>query len=101
MISDAIFAGAAKQLEEAAAIIRGRNAVYGDSVRPHAEAMAALYPNGITLKTPEDFARFSLVNMVIIKLTRYCANERGHRDSVIDSINYLGALAEIDQGTSG
>lgn len=98
---EGIFAGAADQLAEAAKIIKDRNAVYGDSVNAHAQVMAALFPDGVALNGPLSFARFSLVNMVVIKLTRYCTDpERPHRDSLSDAIAYLGALAQVDESNA-
>ncbi len=99
---DGAFDGAAKQLQDAVEVIHERANVYGDNLPVHAETMAALFPEGVSLRSPADFARFSLINLVVVKLTRYATNmDRPHRDSIIDSINYLGALAHIDEALSG
>ncbi|QIG71675.1 putative dehalogenase hydrolase-like protein [Rhizobium phage RHph_TM40] len=89
---------AADLMNDSAELYRQRNLVYGDSYRRHGEIMAKLFPNGVTLKTAEDFNRFGILNMKISKVTRYCQNfeKGGHLDSVIDDGVYTFMLAELD-----
>lgn len=76
-----------------------RNAVYGQAHARHGNILNALFPEGVVLKTPEDFTRFMLFNSVIGKLNRYAENfsKGGHKDSVVDPINALAMLAVYDE----
>lgn len=99
------FQEGAKALRSAAATMEERNAAYKATDRMHADAMAVLLPE-VALMSAEDHRRFSMFNMMIIKLTRYAANwSEGHDDSLTDLINYTAALQAIDRermaGTSG
>lgn len=84
-------------LEEAAAIFRDRNSVYGANYRRVGEALAALFPDGLELKTADDHARFHIYMLIIVKLSRYAVNwERGHEDSVDDMTVYGAMLKKMD-----
>ena len=93
-----LFTRAAKRLEISADTMRDRDAMYGGTDDLHAAAMAAIFRGKIEIRTADDFRRFSLINMMVLKLTRYTANyqEGGHEDSITDLINYSAALAEVD-----
>lgn len=62
---------------------------------------AVLFPEGLTLRTPEEFARFHLFSMIVAKLNRYSANyvSGGHPDSVHDQGVYSFLLEAYDEGT--
>lgn len=79
-------------------IYRERNKVYGDNYKRHGDVMAALFPNGISLKTPEDHNRFGILTQCVAKLTRYCVGsyENGHVDTLDDLTVYSQMLQELD-----
>lgn len=76
-----------------------RNAVYGNNYIHAGAALAALFPDGITLLTPADHERMVIFSLIVVKLTRYAVmwNEGGHKDSIHDTIVYSAILEEIDE----
>lgn len=85
-------------LFEAAKLFKARNAVYSDNYLRAGRALAALFPNGIELKTVDDHNRFQIFNLIIVKLSRYTVNwnEGGHADSIHDAAVYCAMLEAID-----
>ena len=88
-----------KILEAAAKIFRQRNRIYNNGYLRHGDVMKALFPDGIVLKTAEDFTRFHLLDLIVIKLNRYTEQFHfgGHPDSCDDSINYWAMLKHVDE----
>jgi len=86
------------RLKKAAETYEERNKVYGDTYKRHGKVTAALFPNGVILKTTEDHNRFGVLTLVIGKLTRYCTNfeKGGHADSIHDLGVYAFMLEELD-----
>jgi hypothetical protein len=80
-------------LEEMAATFKERNTTYRDNYLIVGQMLAALYPDGITLKTPEDFIRFHLVDWTIGKLSRWANTGMDHEDSIKDAAVYTTMLA--------
>jgi hypothetical protein len=76
---------------------------YGKNYEVHAEIMAKLFPNGISLVTIEDHIRFGVFTQIVGKLTRYGHNFKGggHQDSALDSAVYWSILDSVDKGTKG
>jgi hypothetical protein len=60
--------------------------------------MCALFPNGIELKTYEDWMRMQFVMLDVVKSTRYAQNFKhgGHQDSAHDKIVYAAMLESTD-----
>lgn len=87
-------------LAEAAQTFKERNAVYGDNWKQVGDAMQALFPFGITLKTPNDWNRMHILMLTVVKWTRYVNNWElgGHADSVHDAMVYSAMLEAIDAG---
>lgn len=85
-------------MEVAARTYKERNKVYGDSYKRHGSIMKALYPEGVTLETEQDFNRFGVMNMIVSKLCRYSNNFEtgGHQDSIHDLGVYSFMLEELD-----
>lgn len=71
---------------------------YGNNYRVIGKVMSAMFPNGLMIKTEEDWNRIHLFLLSMVKKTRYANNyeKGGHEDSVIDDIVYLAMLHEID-----
>lgn len=83
-------------LTDASSTYAQRNAAYGDSYKEHGKIMAALFPNGITLNSVEDFNRFGVFNMMVSKVFRCSANfKAGHVDSMLDLSVYSAMLLEL------
>jgi hypothetical protein len=75
-----------------------RGKMYNNTYHEHGKIMAAIFPDGITLITEEDFKRFSLFNIIIAKLHRYSKSfsKGGHEDSIHDAGVYSFMLEEVD-----
>jgi hypothetical protein len=90
---------AAEFLREDAKIFEERNAVYGNNYLNVGGAMAAFFPDGVTLKTADDHNRFHIFMLGVVKLSRYCVNwdKGGHADSIHDNTVYSAMLESIDE----
>lgn len=84
---------AAMILDEMADTFRERNKIYGDNYKRVGAVMAAMFPNGIMLKTADDFNRWHLFELQIVKLTRFANSGLTHKDSIHDEAVY-GAMVE-------
>ena len=64
---------------------------YGTAYKRHGKIMAALFPNGITLKTEEEFNFFAIYDILIVKMNRMAtglAKGEVHLDSLDDLTVY-------------
>ena len=77
-----------------ASTFKERNAVYGNNAEVVGRVMAALFPHGVKLKTPKDFEMWHLLELVIVKLTRFTQSELAHEDSIHDLAIYA-AMVEL------
>lgn len=84
-------------LRECAATYEQRNKLYGDNYKKFGHAMHSIFPNGLTLKTPEDFNRLGIFIQCLSKLTRYseALGRGGHQDSAHDLTVYAAMLEEL------
>jgi hypothetical protein len=87
-----------ESLRAAAEIYEQRNKLYGDNYKTFGPWVALLFPDGITLVTPNDFNRFGVITQMLGKLSRYAANFKkgGHDDSLDDLAVYAMMLKELD-----
>ena len=84
-------------MEKALETFKERNKVYGDNYHQHGKVMTALFPEGVSLSTIEDYNRFGIVNMLVAKLTRYCQGwPKSHQDSIHDMGVYAFMLESLD-----
>ena len=85
-------------LKRAAALYESRNKEYADSYRTFGEFVSKLFPQGLTLQSPEDFARWGVLSMMLSKIHRYAKNfENGHPDSLLDLSVYSAMMLSLDQ----
>lgn len=90
------------KLKDALATAETRSKVYGgagkEGHRLTGAAMAQLFPEGVTLKTADDFIRFLLFCMIMTKNGRYAINfdKGGHQDSIHDLGVYAFLLEDFD-----
>lgn len=88
---------AANLLREAAKTFEARNKVYGNNYLNVGGAMAALFPDGMIVKTAHDWNRLHIFLLGIVKLSRYAVNwNSGHQDSIHDAIVYAAILESLD-----
>jgi hypothetical protein len=85
-------------LERAAALFKERIPVYGNNAPKVGNALLALFPDGVTLRTAEDFTRMYLFMMLVVKAGRYANNfHKGHADSLMDMTVFAAMLLSIDE----
>lgn len=87
---------------EANDLFADRNGQYGNTFEKPGSVLQALFPEGITLKTEEDFKRYNLLGMVTGKLMRYAGNfeKGGHKDSIQDAAVYCHMLDYVDRNNN-
>jgi len=75
---------------------------YGNMYKVKGEVMSIIFPDGVKLKTPEDFNRYTYLSAVIAKMMRYAAQfeNGGHYDSAHDAIVFAAMLNGIDSDAS-
>lgn len=85
-------------LDEAIETYIERNAVYKDNFRNVGDLVHDLFPEGVNLRSAEDFTRWHIFELFLVKLTRYAKNYRdgGHEDSLKDMTVYLSILQALD-----
>lgn len=79
---------AADILGEASDTFRERNGMYKDNAFIHSKIMAAMFPEGVTLKTEEDYHMWHLFELIIVKLSRFANSGLKHQDSIRDLAVY-------------
>lgn len=84
---------AADTLEQAAALWRQRNKEYGDNYNNVGRVLTAMFPDGLHLKTEQEFIRAHLLFLMVMKMTRY--NSATHKDSLLDLSVYGAMLLNV------
>jgi len=89
--------GVRERLEALIKIREERGTDYRDNYLRVGVAMTSLLGE-VRLRTPRDQIRFSLLNHIFSKLSRYCIlwDKGGHEDSLNDLAVYSQILAEVD-----
>ena len=82
-------------LDEMADTYRARNQVYGDNFRMVGRVMEAMFPNGVVLRTADDFNRWHLFELKIVKLTRFAISGLLHVDSIHDDGVYSAMVEAL------
>jgi hypothetical protein len=84
-------------LRECAATYEQRNKLYGDNYKKYGHVMAAIFPKGLELDSPESHNRFGILVQCISKVMRYAENINagGHKDSAHDLSVYAAMLEEL------
>lgn len=95
--SSIIDVNAADILLEGANTYRERNKLYGDNYKNFGKIMVALFPDGLTVQTVQEWNRLGVFLNCQGKLTRYALNLKkgGHKDSAHDSMVYSAMLEEL------
>lgn len=76
-----------------------RHKVYGNNFLKVGNMMVAMFPDGLTITTPEDWVRLELLIMKVVKFSRYAENftKGGHKDSIHDDMVYAAMLEHVDE----
>jgi hypothetical protein len=90
---------AADILDQAANTFRERNKVYGNNFVRLGNAMHAMFPDGITVNSPEEWTRLYFLLLTQVKMSRYATNWKtgGHADSSLDASVYAAMLNAFDK----
>lgn len=80
-------------------LYRKRNKLYKNNYKHFGTVMFGMFPNGVTLRTAEEFNRFAIFVQLVAKLTRYGQSfaDGGHVDSLDDTSVYAQMLQEYDR----
>lgn len=87
-------------LDQMAETYRERNKVYGDNFLKVGAVFKALYPNGLTLTTEDDFTKFHLFMLLVVKLTRFTNSNLTHQDSIHDIGVYAAMIDSLLRTTT-
>lgn len=81
-------------LRQNAILFDSRDDEYGSLWQEAGEVLVDLFPEGITLRSTEDFSKFNTIQNIVTKLRRYCHNfdKGGHIDSARDLQVYSAML---------
>jgi hypothetical protein len=82
-------------MERMAGTFRERNKVYGDNYKSVGAVMTALFPNGVSLLTKEQFNTWHLFELMIVKITRFANTEMMHKDSIHDAAVYAAMIESL------
>lgn len=86
---------AAEILAAAADTFRERNAKYKDNYQKVGAVMAALFPDGVQLRTADDHNFYHLFELMIVKLTRFVNSGLTHADSIHDLAVYAAMCESL------
>ena len=86
---------AADILAEMADTYRERNKVYGDNYKRVGDVMMALFPEGVTINTKEQFNVWHLFELMVVKLTRFANSGLTHEDSIHDLAVYAAMVESL------
>lgn len=86
-------------LSKAAETFRERNKTYADNYIRLGNIMHSLFPQGLTVKTPEDWTRLYFFFLNHVKMSRYATQWQagGHHDSSLDASVYAAMLHAFDE----
>ena len=88
-------------MREALDTYNERRAEYGPSELKFGKVMDALFPNGLILKSADDWSRVGILVQIVSKLTRYSHNlAEPHLDSAHDLGVYAFMLEGFDRDTA-
>ena len=87
--------GTAAILAKMATTFTMRNNDYKDNYKMVGDVMAAFFPDGVELKTADQFAVWHLFELKIVKLTRFVIAGMLHADSIHDDAVYSAMIENI------
>lgn len=93
MAAKSIQAQTQRLLEQMRRTHHDRGITYKENYIALGKVMVALFPDGIALKTEEDFIRYDFLNWMMGKVTRFAQADLRHVDSMLDASVYGAMLA--------
>jgi len=82
-----------KVMEQMLETFRERGKIYKSNYLMIGEILAVMFPEGITLKTPEDHNKWHLFLLTMVKATRLANTNLKHEDSGLDMAVYASMFA--------
>jgi len=82
-------------LKEMSVTFKERNKIYGDNYKIVGLVMSALFPDGVRLKTIDDYNTWHLFELMIVKLTRFANTNMTHKDSIHDAAVYAAMVESL------
>lgn len=76
-------------------IYEERGAVYGKDYHHTGQALAAMFPDGLVLRTPEQFRRHMILCFMLAKLMRHANSIMAHGAGHLDSLDDLSVYAQM------
>ena len=87
----------AEILDDMSDTYRERNKIYGDNYKKAGKVMEVLFPQGVKLERADQFLKLHLLEMIVMKLTRFTNSNLTHKDSIHDLAVYAAMLeGELD-----
>lgn len=90
-----IEADASVILQEMSSTFKERNKIYGDNYKSVGSVMHSLFPDGVNLKTVDDYNTWHLFELMIVKITRFVNTKMTHRDSIHDIAVYAAMIESL------
>lgn len=87
-------------LLEMAKTFEERNAVYGDNFKTVGKVLEIMFPNGVELKTADDYNRWHLFELMVVKFTRFTNSGLTHQDSIHDTAIYAAMVESLTNSNS-
>ena len=87
-------------LRGAADFFKEKNNEHGSTYERHGKLMSIFFPEGITLKTKEDFGRFHILSLLVLKMNRISGSlNKGifHEDSYCDLMIYSSMALSLNE----
>lgn len=82
-----------KVMEQMLTTFKERGKIYKANYLMIGEILSVMFPEGITLKTPDDHNKWHLFLMTMIKATRLANTGLNHEDSGLDMAVYASMFA--------
>jgi len=83
-------------LRAAAATFEERNKTYGQNYKQVGPTMMALFPNGVELRTANDFTRWHMFELLVVKMTPFANSNLVHEDSIHDAGVYAAMIQSFN-----
>lgn len=87
--------GPDKILEKMAETFRERHEIYGDNYLMIGHVMKELFPDGASITTVNEWNRFHVLFMMVVKMTRLACTGIYHKDSAHDIGVYAAMLESL------
>lgn len=95
MLSLKDFISVSDILRKGASTFEERNKTYGENYMRVGAVMAALFPEGVALKSDTEFLVWHIFELMVVKMTRLATSDLTHEDSAHDMMVYAAMLEKL------